>query len=75
MWPDIKIFRDSLITFLEDGERVEADDGYIGEAPDKVKCPASFVNLLEIWRCKAVFVHATKLATRDSSGVGLQPHA
>ena len=26
---------------LEEGERVEADDGYIGEAPRHVKCPSS----------------------------------
>ena len=26
---------------LEDGERVEADDAYIGEAPLYVKCPNS----------------------------------
>ena len=43
-WPDIKIFRDSLISFLEEGERVEADDGYIGEAPRHVKCPKCFAN-------------------------------
>ena len=43
-WPDIKIFRDSLIFHLDENERVEADDGYIGEAPAKVKCPKSFVN-------------------------------
>lgn len=29
---------------LDPNERVEADDGYIHEAPGKVKCPASFVN-------------------------------
>lgn len=44
LWPDVKIFRDSLISHLEQGERVEADDGYIGEAPVHVKCPKSFTN-------------------------------
>lgn len=43
-WPDIKIFRHSLASFLEQGERVEADNGYIGEAPQYVKCPKSFTN-------------------------------
>ena len=43
-WNDIMIFRDSLISFLGPSERVEADDGYVGEAPQKVKCPASFTN-------------------------------
>jgi hypothetical protein len=38
------IFRDSLKSHLEEGERVEADDGYIGEAPRYVKCPKSFAS-------------------------------
>ena len=41
IYNDIKIFRDALIYELEPGERVEADDGYIGEAPLHVKCPKS----------------------------------
>ena len=43
-WNDIAIFRNSLISFLGPHERVEADDGYVGEAPQKVKCPCSFTN-------------------------------
>jgi hypothetical protein len=43
-WNDITIFRDSLMSHLEDGERVEADDGYIGEAPRHVKCPMCFTS-------------------------------
>ena len=46
-WPDISIFRDSLKSFLAPNERVEADDGYIGEAPENVKCPKSFTNPAE----------------------------
>jgi hypothetical protein len=41
-WNDIMIFRDSLMSHLEEGERVEADDGYIGEAPKYIKCPKYF---------------------------------
>ena len=44
MWNDILIFRDSLISYLAPNERVEADDGYVGESPQYVKCPASFTN-------------------------------
>ena len=44
LWNDLKIFRHSLVTFLEDGERVEADDGYLGEHPRHVKCPGGFCN-------------------------------
>ena len=43
-WTDLNIFRFSLKHHLDEGERVEADDGYLGEAPGKVKCPRSFVN-------------------------------
>ena len=47
MWPDISIFRNSLKSHLGVNERVEADDGYVGEAPLAVKCPRSFVNSQE----------------------------
>lgn len=43
-WPDLKIFCDSLQYHLANNERVEADDGYVGDAPMFVKCPKSFVN-------------------------------
>jgi hypothetical protein len=45
--PDFTIFSSSLLHHLGENERVEADDGYIGEAPRYVKCPKSFVNLEE----------------------------
>lgn len=41
IWNDIKIFRNALLSMLGVGERVEADDGYLGEAPAHVKCPKS----------------------------------
>ena len=37
-YPDIKIFRSGLAHWLDEFKRVEADNGYIGEAPQKVKC-------------------------------------
>lgn len=40
---DIKIFRDGLIHYLEDGERFEDDKGYSGEN-EKCKTPHSFVD-------------------------------
>lgn len=36
---DVEIFRSCLVTYLEPFERVEADDGYIAEAPERVRCP------------------------------------
>ena len=44
-WPDINIFRDGLRHFLDENERVEADDGYIGDSPKYIKCPAGFTNI------------------------------
>ena len=37
-WPDLKIFRHSMILHLEDGQKVEADDGYKGD-PTKTLTP------------------------------------
>lgn len=39
-WNDFSIFRFCLEELLEEGERVEADDGYSGGDPKKVKTPA-----------------------------------
>jgi hypothetical protein len=38
-WNDLTIFRDSLVSMLEHGERCETDRGYQGSAPTYVKCP------------------------------------
>ena len=46
-YPDIEIFRIGLAHFLDEFERVEADDGYIGKAPQKVKCPGCASNPTE----------------------------
>ena len=44
IWNDILIFRNALKSELGNNERVEADDGYVGEAPVYIKCPKSFSN-------------------------------
>ena len=49
-YSDITIFRDSLITLLGPGERVEADAGYIGEAPYNIKCPMSVTSPREMMK-------------------------
>lgn len=41
---DISIFRSALKFMLEDGERVEADKGYLGESPEFCKVPGSLTN-------------------------------
>jgi hypothetical protein len=38
-WNDLEIFRFALKLRLDPKERVEADDGYIGEDPCSTKCP------------------------------------
>jgi hypothetical protein len=44
IWHDVCVFRDSLMSHLAPNERVEADDGYVGEHPQHVKCPKGFTN-------------------------------
>ena len=46
-WPDVNIFRHALKGKQLDGERVEADDGYIGEHPGHVRCPNGLFNWSE----------------------------
>ena len=53
IWPVIKIFRSALMLELEDGERVEADDRYLGKAPQHIKCPKSFCNTAETTRMQS----------------------
>ena len=43
-WTDICIFRSAQMSELSSNERVEADDGYRGEAPRHIKCPLSLSN-------------------------------
>ena len=43
-WNDISIFRNALMTELSPIDRVEAEDGYIGEHPRHIKCPKGFAN-------------------------------
>ena len=40
-WPDINIFCDGLMKELELGERVDANDGYVGESPFVTKVPSA----------------------------------
>jgi hypothetical protein len=45
-YTDITNFNKVLRNFLEPGERVEADEGYLGH-PDKIKCPGNDANPAE----------------------------
>ena len=45
-YTDIPIFNSVLSNCLEPGERVEADNGYVGR-PDKIKCPNNDCNPAE----------------------------
>ena len=67
LWNDLMIFRNSLLSHLEPNERIEADDGYVGEHPQKVKCPKGFTNLPEKEKCNNVSVVVRKQSTRGSS--------
>jgi hypothetical protein len=52
-WPDVEVFGLNLKLQLGANERVEADDGYIGEDPWTAKCPGG-VRYMEDqhWRAK-----------------------
>ncbi len=43
IWNNGMIFKDELVSMLEYGERCETDGGYLGSAPEFVKCPK------EVW--------------------------
>ena len=43
-WPDIECFWYALKHRLEENERAEADDGYVGEDPVNLKVPGSVVH-------------------------------
>ncbi|KAL7526661.1 hypothetical protein ACHAWF_007363 [Thalassiosira exigua] len=47
LWNDNMIFQDALVSDLEEGERVEADDGYKHSAPEHVRCPGCIANAVE----------------------------
>jgi hypothetical protein len=40
IWNDIAISLNALLTELDEGKRVKADDGYRGKAPRYIKSPA-----------------------------------
>ena len=44
MWNYSQIIRNSFISHIEPGERVEANDDYVDESPAHIKCPTGFAN-------------------------------
>jgi len=54
LYNDLQIFRQELIHLLDDDERVEADDGYLGECPNKCKCPGGPDHLKNRERLNAI---------------------
>ena len=65
------IFGDALVSELEEGERVEADDGYRGHAPEYVRCPSCIANPPEREKCSRGLGPGMKHATNVSSSGGL----
>lgn len=45
VYNDLQIFRMGLRGMLGNGERVEADDGYLAEAPQYCRCPSGLASL------------------------------
>ncbi len=44
----LKYSKSTAHHFLDPGEQVEADEGYVGH-PDKIQCPQNVGNLAEKW--------------------------
>ena len=57
LWNDLTIFQNSLQSNLEEQERVEADDGYIGAHPEFAKCPRGFADPAETLAMQARVRH------------------
>jgi hypothetical protein len=65
---DIKIFNKVLCHFLDLGEQVKADEGYVGY-PDKIKCPQNVGNLAEKWAMQGrVRAHHKTLSGQQKIG-------
>lgn len=62
-WPDINIFRRSMIHYLDDGERVEADDGYVGDAPIHCVVP----NMMGPVKSQEYLAMESKVASRHET--------
>jgi hypothetical protein len=73
-WNDIQIFRSSLLSHLEDGERVEADDGYVGEA-HYVKCPKNFTNPKENEKMQSYVHHHHETVNKRFKDWGIMKEA
>jgi hypothetical protein len=70
---DIAIFSKVLHHFLDPGEQVKADEGYVGH-PDKIKCPQNVGNTAEKWVMQErVRVHH-KMLNRRLKNWGILSH-
>ena len=69
IYNDIAIFRSALLTELDEGEQVEADDGYMGEAPRYVKCPGSIARREDTDQCRVLCAVVKRLSTKDSNNL------
>ena len=64
MHKGIAIFRSALMHELEEGERVEADDGCLGEAPRHVKCPKSIASQTHTEAQQVIVRHRQETANK-----------
>ncbi len=69
-YTDIKIFNKILRHFLDSGEQVEADEGYVGH-PDKIKCPQNVGNLVEKWAIQGRVRACHKMLNRQLKNWGI----
>ncbi len=67
---DIKIFNKVLHHFLDPGEQVEADEGYVGH-PDKIQCPQNVGNPAEKWAMQGRVRACHKMLNRRLKNWGI----
>ncbi len=73
-WNDLEIFRSSLMTWFHPFKRVEADDGYDGEAPLRVKCPNSIAVPVERQKMMGIVRRRQETVNRRFKQWGILAH-
>jgi hypothetical protein len=64
IWNNLSIFCNALLLEFDDGERVEADNGYRGESLKYVKCPKSIGKHKALETAVAIVWHQQETTNR-----------
>jgi hypothetical protein len=67
---NIKVFNNVLHHFLDPGDQIEANEGYVGH-PTKIKCPQNVGNPVEKWAMQARVRARHKMLNRQLKDWGI----